>query len=170
MKAPVILFLSFALSGGMMGQEKYLDVFPLYNGKVTYSEIIETSGIATDELHLRAGRWFADHCEIIKLNEKDIMVGQVVFVAKNSHLVNHELFYVCLTITLHFKDGRYKYDIYDFRIKSFSVANGSSYLVDESLEDPHFIKENQIKKIEPQIKDMILSLVNTINTPIDDNW
>lgn len=170
MKALAILILSFALSNGIQGQEKYLDTFPLKFGKVTYSAVVQTEGISKDELYKRAKRWLAKNCEIIKLDDKDIIVGQGVFIMKPPILATFNQIYVWQIITIQFKDGRYKYDISDFRIKAYSVIDGSSSLIDDPIENHHAIMDNQIKKIDPQVKDLILSLDKAMKTPIDYNW
>ena len=172
MKTLAILILSFVLSNGILGQEKYLDTFPLKNGKVTYSEIVQTEGIAKGELYKRAQRWLANNCEIIKLDDKDLIVGRGVFIMKPPILSNFNQIYVWQIITIQFKDGRYKYDISDFRIKAYVVSNGESALIDEPIENHHIhmVTDNQIKMIDPQVKDLILSLDKAMKTPIDDNW
>jgi hypothetical protein len=98
------------------------------------------------------------------------MVGQGVFIMKPPILATFNQIYVWQIITIQFKDGKYKYDISDFRIKAYSVIDGSSSLIDDPIENHHAITDSQIKKIDPLVKDLILSLDKAMKTPIDDNW
>jgi len=172
MKAIVILILSFVLSNGIFGQDKYLDTFPLKDGKVTYSAVIQTDGIAKDELYKRAKRWLANNTEIIKFDDKDLIVGGGVFLLKLSFPNQFVKRFVRQIISIEFKDGKYKYDISDFRINIFDVSNGNSHHSDFPLEYPDWfsLTDRQIKKIDPQVKDLISSLEKAMKTPIDDNW
>lgn len=172
MKALVILILSFVLSNGIFGQEKYLDTFPLKDGKVTYSAVIQTDSIAKDELYKRAKRWLANNSEIIKIDDKDLIVGEGVLLLKLSFPLKHEKIYLRQIISIEFKDGKYKYDISDFRINSFDVSDGNAHQLDFPIEDLGIftLTKRQIKKIDPQVKDLISSLEKAMKTPIDDNW
>lgn len=172
MKALVILILSFVLSNGIVGQEKYLDTFPLKDGKVTYSAVIQTDGIAKDELYKRAKIWLANNTEIIKFDDKDLIVGGGVFLLKLSFPLKSTKIYVRQIISIEFKDGKYKYDISDFRINYFDVSNGNAHQLDFPLEKPKrlALSKRKLKKIDPQVKDLISSLDKAMKTPIEDNW
>ena len=74
------------------------------------------------------------------------------------------------------KDGRYRYEISDFRMKYFVSA--SQYTrptdVDMALEDWNKGRDSNNKKFYPkidtQVKAMIESLGKAMKTQTDDNW
>lgn len=173
MRTLFILIFSFILSNGINGQETYLDVFPQQNGKVTYSAVIQTEGFSKDELHKRAKRWVANNCETIKIDDEDLIVCQGVFVMRIYQIFGgYDNLYVTQTMTIQLKDGRYKYEISDFRLKHYSVSSGNSYFDDDPIEDYRkpICPNKQIKQIDTKVKDLIASLDQAMKTPIDDNW
>lgn len=173
MRTLAILFFFIVLTNGINGQEKILDIFPQKNGKVTYSAVIQTEGISSDELHNRAKRWVAKNCETVKIYEPDIIVCQRAFVIRiHQFLASYDNLYASQTVTIQLKDGRYKYDISDFRLKYYSVVNGNSHFADDPIEDYHKLQytNKQIEQIDAKVKDLIASLDLAMKAPINDNW
>lgn len=183
MKKAFLVLLSTLILNGMYAQDKLLGILPLKDGKVTYTNVIQVDSFSKDELYKRAKRWFIDTYksgkDVIQLDDKENgeIVGKGFF--EETWMVT---FYagqnvnVWQTIKIHMKDGRYKYEISDFRMKYFVSASQytSASNVDIPLEDWNKGRDTNNKKFYPkidnQVKLLIESLEKAMKTPIDDNW
>jgi hypothetical protein len=169
-KLIVSLLLTASLTG--FGQKKLLDVLPLNNGVVFYSEVIEVDSIRKDELYKRAKRWFVeaykDANKVIQLDDKESgeIIGKgsfdaiwnATFVA--SHKVN-----VAHTLKIKVKDGKYRYEITDFRVRyvTSSTQYTSSSLVDYPIETWNMERPENTRKFLPQVNTSMVKLIGSIN-------
>jgi hypothetical protein len=111
-----------------------LILFPLCSSAQKYSEVVEIQGKNSEQLYKSAKEWFAlafkSANDVIQLDdaiEKKIIgkgVKQVNYtVGKIPTYMN-----VFFTLSVQFKDGRYKYDLQSDEIKS---QGGKDYTYDE---------------------------------------
>lgn len=154
------LILLFSVSGEITAQSDYIDILPIKNSKVCYEDVIAVKNVSKEDLFRRAKRWTAVHCEDIKWadNYEIYAKGKIM----------RDLIYL---IIIEIKDERYKYTITEFKISSFSVMNGSSYRTNSSLEEYTIIgKKTYYTNIDKMINKLIISLKESMDTPIEDNW
>jgi hypothetical protein len=93
------------------GQEKLLDILPIQDGVVTYTNVIQVEGNNKEQLYERAKNWFVimykSSKDVIQLDDKENgnIIGKgnfrIVYYERDP-IINH-------TISLSVKDGRYKY-------------------------------------------------------------
>lgn len=153
-------------------QDKLLDILPLVEGRVTYTGIVQVDDVSSDELYNRAKRWFVDTYksgkDVIQLDDKENgeIIGKGFF--EEMWMVT---FYggqnvnVWQTIKVQMKDGRYRYEITDFRMKYFVSASQytSSSNVDVALEEWNKGRDANNKKFYPKIDSHIKSLIESLD-------
>ena len=162
MRITTVLILSFIFLTGIYAQDKLRNVLPLKNGKVTYTNVIQTDSLSKDELYKRAKIWLACTYELVKLDDKDELIGR-------GYIYYSGGVYVWQTIKIQMKNGRYKYEITDFILKEYNVFQGSSSFIEGSIDSPRYGK-GFYEYIDTSIKKLIVSLEKAMKTPIDDNW
>ena len=182
MKSILFCFLILCFYG-ISAQDKLLDILPLQNGLVNYSEVVQVDSISKDELYIRAKRWFvntyksANH--VIQLDDKesgDIMgkgffktSWQVTFYAFSDIEVHH-------TVSIQVKEGRYRYEIASFRIQYDVAASqyASSHRVDSPIETWNQSRKDNSKKvftkIQAQMEALVASIKTEMATPVKDDW
>lgn len=183
MKKLYLILISTLIFNGTYAQDKLLGILPLKDGKVTYTNVVQVDSTSKAELYKRAKRWFIETYksgkDVIQLEDKENgeIVGKGFF--KETWTVTFyagQSINVWQTIKIQTKDGRYKYEIYDFRMKYFVSASQytSASNVDMPLEDWNKGRDSNNQKFYPkidkQVKILIESLEKAMNTPIDDNW
>ena len=108
-----------------IGQNKEI---PIKDGEINFTEVvILDSSFKKNDLFINAKKFFVDvyHSgkDVIQLEDKDagIVIGKGYFVTlwKASFLFTYE-FQVWHTIKISLKDGKYKYEISDFRYKYYT--------------------------------------------------
>jgi hypothetical protein len=94
--------------------------------RITYAEVVQMPGMSQAELYTRAKLWFADAFksakDVVQADEKDagLVQGeawspmQAHFMGKNLPASNIQLWY---TVKLACREGRYRYEITDFKYK-----------------------------------------------------
>src|SRR5665647_853674 len=107
---------------------------PLFSFSQQYSDVVEISNKTSDQLYSTAKEWFAltfkSSNDVIQLDnpaEKKIIgkrVQQVEYIVSKIPVFMNVYF----TLTVQFKDNRYKYDILSTEIKS---SGGKDYTYDE---------------------------------------
>ena len=165
----VILFL---LSLKIRAQNNELPLFPIdsITNKITYSEIIYLDNSSNkQDLFLRAREWFAktfnSSNNVIQMQDKEdgILIGKgsmEVFLKALGMTSGGN--YFNFTISMHFKDGRYKYEITDFTYSNASNLKNTfaEYLYNAKEDDyPRLTKKANIEvfnQLEMQV-DLIIS-------------
>lgn len=75
MKKNLLSFSLALLTSNVFGQSKLLEIFPIENGKATYTGIVQVDSVSKDELYKRAKRWFVDTYKsakaVIELDDKE---------------------------------------------------------------------------------------------------
>ena len=135
---------------------------PLVDGKITYGGVVQIDGLSSEELYKRTKRWFIETYnsgkDVIQLDDSGIGINI------------HE------TIKIQVKDGRYKYEITDFKVKFYVPAAGGmpANNVDAPLETWNTWREENCNKIRAQIdldvKGLIASLEKFVRTKPQDDW
>ena len=164
-------------------QDKLLNILPLVDGRVTYTGVVQVDSIPKDELYKRAKRWFVDTYnsgkDVIQLDDKENseIIGKGFF--EELWMVT---FYggtkvnVWQTIKIQMKDGRYRYEITDFRMKYF--VSGSQYSsssnVDVAFEEWNKGRDTNNQKFYPKVdahvNALIESLKKTMTTKAKNDW
>lgn len=94
-------------------------------GKLLYTEVVQVPGVSQAELYARAKLWFANTFksakDVVQAEDKDagIIQGtgfQDITVVSMGLPVREKLWY---TIKIALKEGRYKYNITDFRVQNY---------------------------------------------------
>lgn len=147
-------------------QDKLKESLPLINGKVTYINTIKLDSVSKDEIYNRAKHWLAYNSDRIMIDNNDELIGRGHFLVDFSH--------VWYSITIHIKDGRYKYEITNFQVTQNIVMNGESTEIERNIETySTFLGMGETKfynKVNSRIIILKDSFEKTLNTRIKDNW
>ncbi len=156
---------------------------PLVDGKITYGGVVQIDGLSSEELYKRTKRWFIETYnsgkDVIQLDDKENgeIIGKGFF-----ETYWQSTFYSGIGINIHetikiqVKDGRYKYEITDFKVKFYVPAAGGmpANNVDAPLETWNTWREENCNKIRAQIdldvKGLIASLEKFVRTKPQDDW
>lgn len=171
MKTFILTFVSIILVAAAYSQDRLLDILPLVEGHVTYTGVVQVDSVPRDELYGRAKRWFIDTYnsgkDVIQLDDKENgeIIGKGFF--EETWMVT---FYggqkvnIWQTVKIQVKDGRYRYEISDFRMKYFVSASQYSNAtnVDMALEDWNKGRDANNKKFYPKIDSHVKSLIESI--------
>lgn len=130
----VFLLTTFYLFG-----QKQKDVTPTLpfdeeTKRITYAEIVSVdSTISKNELYSRGREWFAkaykSSTDVIQMDDKESgkIVGKALMQVYHKALgSNYKSGYINYTISLYFKDGRYKYEVTNFHHTGQYVGDGNS--------------------------------------------
>jgi len=180
----LLLILFASINTFCYSQEKLFDVLPLNNDKIYYSGIVNVDSINALELYHRGKKWFIDSFnsakDVIQLDDKENfeIVGKGFF---------EELwavtFYASIqvkvwqTIRIQCKDGRFKYEFYDFRIKYYVPADqySKSADIDMTLEEWGTGRKSNAKKfyekVNTNVNELKLDLIKKMRSKVqNDNW
>jgi hypothetical protein len=160
--------------------------------RITYSDVIMVdSSVTKNELFSRAREWFAktynSSTDVVQMEDKENgkLVGkaltQVYHKAMGSNYPSGHINY---TISLYFKDGRYKYEITNFHHTGQLVSGGRipDYGVcEDMINTTHKTMgfSNQktynyyLTQLDENITTLIVSLKNTMNVKVSskkDDW
>jgi len=160
------LVFATALSMTINAQDKFKDIFPLINGKITYTNIVKVDSISKDEIYNRAKHWLAYNYDYFKIDDKDELICK-------GH-IQYGYAQIWQIITIKIKEGRYKYEITNFQATQHVVMEGSSSDIDVPLEKYqaflHLGEKEAYKNIDSQINAQIESLKKAISTEKTENW
>ena len=160
------LVLTSALSVNLLAQEKLKDILPLRNGKVTYTAVVKTDSVSTDDIYDRARTWLAYNSDYFKVDNDEELICEGHF--------TYGVFYIYFIINVKIKENRYMYELTNFQVVSHTTMNGSSNDIDSPLEQYHSLfgigEKEGYKKIDELVNSLISSLKKAIQTPIDDDW
>ena len=184
MKNLKFLFLSFlliSLLNTISAQEVLLlGVLPTVDGKVTYTEIIEVNDTSQNELNNNAKSWFAktfkSSKDVIQMNAESQLIGKGYYTirAGGTGLGGYEM-EIWITITIQFKENRYRYMITDFIGKTegqyateLPIENWNNKWKNQKSRD----KKNA--KVYPEvnmgIQNIIESLKKEMNSKLNNDW
>jgi len=133
-----ILFLitTLFLSVNCYPQEKLIDIFPINDGNILYTDVIQVDSTAKDELYNRAKRWVIDTFksgkDVIQLDDKEN--GEIIcrgfFTTPGWGNEKTAKYYVMpdvkvwFTIKIQIKDNKFKYDMYDYLLDIYLPGAG----------------------------------------------
>ena len=183
------LILSIAI--GLVGMSAYAQetlggVLPMVNSKVNYTGIVKVDSVTKKiELYQRSKLWFVEVFksanDVIQLDDKEngVIVGKGFF--KTTWVLNEYITITAniqMTITINTKDGRYRYELSDFKVIDTWKEGSNNYdfpLEEWTVETPYNDALAPIfyKKIDDNIKLILLSLDNKLKTPTiaqNNNW
>lgn len=119
--------------------------------KITYTDIVELSfTIDRDQLYSRGVEWFATTYNsaqnVLQMQDKDNgkLIGRALFDVYHKGLgMTFESGYINYTISLFFKDNRYKYEITDF----VHTSNLESGRIQKSCDDMRITSRKSMQKV-----------------------
>jgi len=175
-KISIITILIILITLNLTAQEKLLDIFPLKDGKVTYVGVVEIEGVTQKELHKRANFWFAktykSSQDVIQMDTEEQIISKGFYTirAGGSGLGGYEM-QVWNTLTIQFKDGKYRYIVEDFIGKNeqwdllIELWNGTWN---------EKIRNKRNAKVYPEVNEGMLnilaSLKKEMSETINDDW
>ena len=150
----------------VIAQDKLLDILPLQNGSVTYTEIVQVDSVNKNSLYIKAKKWFVDTYksakDVIQLDDKEN--GEIM--GKGNFKINYYTRdpYISHTISILVKDGRFKYIITGF---SYSDNQNNKFTI-ENFPKSWFGKKKLYTKIDEEVKSLIASIKILMTTK--DDW
>lgn len=164
-------------------QETILGVFPGKDGKIYYSGVVTVDSTSKDELYRRSRQWFANTYksadDVLQMEDKDAgqIIGKGYFTAiwKVTFYANQEVD-VYHTINIQIKDGKYRYEITDFRVHYYSEPSqySAAYTVDTPMEEWRKSGGKNIDAffadVNNEVNEIISSLQKAMSTKSDSQW
>jgi hypothetical protein len=163
--------------------------FPINeSGEIFYTEVVEIPNVTKDVLYSRGYEWFAKTFksaqDVIQMQDKERgkligrgMLGDInVKVSMGTYLLRG---YIKFTISLYFKDGKYKFEITDFNHESVPTPkgfyNGGSLENEKAACGKTVITNKKWKNIKNQAKEKIELLIDDlkkfmVTEPSGDDW
>lgn len=178
-----IIVVGFLSINTAFSQEKLYDILPLADNKVSYSDVIVVDNINRDELLRRAKKWIVDSYKSANdvIQYEDIGEGEIIgkghfettwqATFMHTYKVN-----VLHTVKIQAKDGRYRYEITNLKVKFHIPADrlGPGTDVEEPVEEFNKKREKNVVKfasnIDSGVKSIIESLNSSIKKPSKNDW
>jgi hypothetical protein len=148
------------------------------NGKLNANKVVLVDGAEKAELYLRANQFYSTQFKSIEgehmVSRGSGIMGKgssEVWIKHGSYLTKEQLWY---TVKIECKDGRYKYEIYDFFFKNKHGQLPAKDLFDRSMyyDDDGSAKDfNKAYKVEfdKAVKNLAASLEATMQTQFARN-
>ena len=168
MKKTIYLFILIMFSINSFSQEKLLDILPLENGNVVYTEVVKVDSLNKKELYNRVKKWvvlkYKSANDVIQLDDKEdgIIIGKGNFGIKyysRKPTIEH-------TLQIETKDGRYKYTISSF---IYSDVQNDTFTVDK-FPKSWAGKKKLYRTIDEKVKSIIADLKKSMETELKDDW
>ncbi|MGY6648328.1 DUF4468 domain-containing protein [Wenyingzhuangia sp. IMCC45574] len=168
MKRIIYLLILITFSIKSFSQEKLLDILPIENGNVVYTEVIKVENINKKELYNRAKKWvvlkYKSANDVIQLDDKEdgIIIGKGNFGIKyysRKPTIEH-------TIQIETKDGRYKYTVSSF---IYSDVQNDTFTI-EKFPKSWFGKKKLYKTLDEKVNSIIADLKKFMKTELKDDW
>lgn len=157
---------------------------PMKDGKTLISEVITVDSVSKEKLYLNAKRYLANTFksakDVIQLDDKES--GEIIAKGYFETTWQYGLgmatpVQVWHTIAISVKDGKYKYQISDFRIKYFNEATAytRASTTDVTLEDfSKSRKKNYLKfennSLKPKIDEYVSAIKAAMINTQSDQW
>jgi hypothetical protein len=149
-------------------QEKLLDILPLKDGIVTYSEVVQVDSTTKSSLYKKAKRWFITTYksakDVVQLDDQES--GEIT--GKGSFKISYYTREpnISHTISVYVKDGRYKYLITQL---SYSDNQNEKFSI-ENFPNSWGGKKKLYLKVDEEIMSIISSLKKYMSAPDKDDW
>lgn len=151
-----LLCLTFILVFPMTvkSQDKLKGILPLVNGKVTYTNVIQTDSLSAEEIYNRAKLWLVNNFEFIKLDAKDKLISK--------GYIQYRSLRISLMLTIKIKNERYKYEFTDFKWVDYE----KNYTIESDIEKPHnsITRKYDFKYIDAHVNEFVTLLKGAINS------
>lgn len=183
----------FFISLNARSQPGYLELpIDSITNKITYTEVVHTdSTLLTADLFTLARIWFAETFRtsgaVIQMEDKQsgVLIGKAeVPILYKALGVTHDLQNVLFTLSIYFKDGRYKYEATDFIYQQkspsplieFSDIPFEYIYFNRDLGDRKFNNKTRlsfVSQLDTQIKLILIDLTSSMkkkNSPVNSEW
>lgn len=126
-------------------KDSVIQIMPLVDSMVVYTEVIKVDSTTKEELYNRAKRFFVETYksanDVVQLDDKENgeIIGKGIFkVMYNQGIAGMQPTSVYHTISVAVKDGRYKYEIRELIIDYYSSGSriGTSYIPGTQVHSP----------------------------------
>lgn len=168
MKTKLLLSLLLAIYGMVNAQDSIILPIDSLTGKVIYTEIVKIDSLTKDELYLKGREWvanvFKSSMNVIQMDDKEggkiICKGQIEIIGEGTWGMIGRLGYLVFTITLNFKNERYRYEITNLSHQGWGSLPNKGNIEREEMSDKYSKKVWSSFKIESdkQIKLLIKDL------------
>lgn len=164
-----LLLLTLLLMPGVLLAQQISMPIDSASNLISYQEVVSVEGASKDELYIRATEWFAKTFksaqDVIQMDDKS--AGKVIGKgsAKNYYtvLMSPVEYYLNYTISITTKEGRYRYEISPFDLRS---ASSSTTVPLEQYNDWYIkgrgLGYGQAKKIIPHADTFAKGLAKSI--------
>lgn len=145
--------------------EKICNVLPSKDGKVFYTEVINTEGVSSKELYANTKIWIANTFKSAKsVIQSDVEGVSIVIKGRLSYVTDGDSPF---TLTVQFRDGRYRYELTDL-IMDMNVAGRS---IVYPIENAPFIKECNMNSLK-KYNDFIVSFISKLKegASVSNDW
>lgn len=164
-----LIFILVLIAGSKAkGQDKLLEILPLKDGIVTYSNVIEVEGANKEELFLRAKKWFAKTYksaqDVIQLDDKES--GELIGKGNSSISYYARKPTISHTISISVKDGRFRYVITDL---FYSDIQGEKFNIEE-FPNSWFGKKKLFEAVDHEVNLIIKSIENGMKSNEEEDW
>ena len=168
MKRIIYLFILIMFSINSFSQEKLLDILPLENGNVVYTEVVKVDSVNKKELYNRAKKWvvlkYKSANDVIQLDNKEdgIIIGKGNFGIRyysRKPTIEH-------TLQIESRDGRYKFMISNF---IYSDIQNDKFTVKE-FPKSWAGKKKLYRTLDEKVKSIIVDLKKSMETKLKDDW
>lgn len=168
MKRAIYLLILITFSINSFSQDKLLDILPLENGNVVYTEVVKVDSINKKELYNRAKKWvvlkYKSANDVIQLDEKEdgIIIGKGNFTIKyykRKPTIEH-------TLQIETKDGRYKYTVSSF---IYSDVQNDRFTV-ENFPKSWFGEKKLYQALDEKVKSIIADLKKSMEMDLKEDW
>jgi hypothetical protein len=152
-------------------------------GLVEYNEVFEVTGASATQLRNRCKKWFADYYksskDVIQSDTEENITGKGIFKSNiNLGLMTYKLITTYHTISVDFKEGKYRVRIYNFSYDYSNIATTKTIEdhVQKNKEKGDKAKEDSfygtaIIAMDYNCKRILKSLQKSMNTtPDKDDW
>jgi hypothetical protein len=166
MKKLLLMSMLTAIAFNSNGQDKLMDILPLKEGVVTYTNVLQVDGVNKEELYTRAKKWFVTMYksanDAIQLDDKENgeIVGKgnfkITYYARDP-IINH-------TVTISVKDGRFKYQITDL---AYSDKQGDKFPI-EAFPKGWAGKKKLYETIDREVNSIIASIEKSMKSKADE--
>lgn len=153
-------------------KDSVVQIMPLVDSMVVYTEVVKADSITKEELYNRAKRFFVENYksanDVVQLDDKENgeIIGKGIFkVMYNQGIAGMQPTSVYHTISVAVKEGRYKYEIKDLIIDYYSPGTriGTSYISGTQVHSPvESWLSSKIKMIRRYLTDINSHIETTI--------
>lgn len=179
-KSFLFTFIFSLVISNLSAQEKLLEIFPAVDNKITYSEIVDVKETSQSELHQRAKIWFAktfnSSKNVIQLDEDSLLIGKGFYeIIIDESALGGQIMRVWVTISIEFKENRYRYIITDLIGETIGTYGTKSPI--EIYNNKWRSKKKREKRnaeINPKVHAGMLNLIESLKKGMyskkDNDW